>query len=587
MTASAAPRCHLFTLVSTNVVPSRRVKGKEQRPWLAGSLATLVIACAVALSACVTGPTEMIVDLATDVPADRPMTVTVSVLHGRRSAADAAVDALGPGGHRWVRGGVVADAGVGDSIDANPQGAVDPITLPASFAVVPAPGGPRDGPVELSVVATVGPGPRGEPAMVLTRIARFQFAPGRTQHVPLFLAMACGSPAIGCEPAAGGHCTLSDVCAARGMSCGDHGCVPIDTSTTTSRQDAGRDSAADTGTTPPPAPSCTLTATPSTGGLATNFAIAWASHNASNCSYRLDGPDWIPVATCSGEWILQGPSVGVHTISGLVEGPGGRSECTATWVVVPPPTCTLSFTPASFGIGTPVHSVLRSDGTTSCFYETNGGVPSDPLSPCQLDMTQVLSSPTLPLPAGDYTTRVHLTGPGGTGECSAVLTALPRPTCTLTFTPNPVNRGSSYQAALTSMNAISCVVGGAAVACDYDQTLTATAEGSTTITVDELGDGGDGSCSATLVILPPVPTCVLGVSPSTGTTATDFAATLTSTDATTCSYVFDGQPPVATACAVVVPIPGSTAGVGTHSLLVTAVGGGGSGTCSAGWTVTP
>lgn len=585
---------------------------------------------------CTTGATEMIVDLDTDIPRDRTVSLAVTVVYGARAASDAAVDLHGMHGHVWVRAASAADGGARDvagirdatlmfdvqtsdaqtgdatgidagfsdaagfdattdianTADAVRQLAGDPITFPSSFAVTRSSENSIDEAVELTLVANVGPGIDGAPALQVTRVVRFQFTQGRTGHLPVFIAVACGAPAIGCHHAPGNHCTLSELCSERGMTCGNNGgCVPVETapgidaaSPVSDAHDAGRDAPTDQGAAPPPR--CTLTVDPTIGGLGTDFTLHWTSSDTDTCSYRLDSPDWSPAPPpCSGDTTFQGPSVGTHTIDARVTGPGGESECSTTWTVVPPPTCTLTFTPDQIGIATPTHIVLHASDTTSCTYDVNGGIPSAPLSPCQMDSTAPLSTDAMPLPAGGYVTTVHLIGPGGTGTCSAVLTALPRPSCTLTLIPNPVVRGSSYRAVLASMNATTCSISGASVPCNVDQSFVAMVDGTTAVTVDELGDGGDGSCSATLVVVPPPPTCVLTVTPTSGPTTATFNFALTSTDATTCQAMLDSAgtwSPVACS-STATPLSGFAAG--PHHVDIQATGAGGTGSCSTDWSV--
>src|SRR5262249_24972910 len=84
------------------------------------------------------------------------------------------------------------------------------------------------------------------------------------------------------------------------------------------------------------------------------------------------------------------------------------------------------------------------------------------------------------------------------------------------------------------------------------------------------------------------PTCMVTVTPSSGGVQTLFTTTLTSTDAATCIYGLDGKRMIPVECNRTFMATGADVGdVGTHNLLVTATGQGGTGTCEASWTVLP
>lgn len=161
---------------------------------------------------CTTATTEVLVSLDTDVPAARAMSIAVRV-HRVRGGNDAGSSRV------WTRG---VDAGG--------------ITLPASFAIVPAPGERADDTVRLVVTGSLG-AYAGQPAVVIERTALFGFVPHQTVSLRIFLASSCAVATTGCTTM-GVPCTLSQLCIDRGMTCGESGtCV----STVTELHDAGID----------------------------------------------------------------------------------------------------------------------------------------------------------------------------------------------------------------------------------------------------------------------------------------------------------------------------------------------------------
>jgi hypothetical protein len=110
------------------------------------------------------------------------------------------------------------------------------------------------------------------------------------------------------------------------------------------------------------------------------------------------------------------------------------------------------------------------------------------------------------------------------------------------------------------------------------------------IEVTVIGPGGTRTCSDTWTVTgEPAPTCTVEVTPEMGTNATTFTGTLTSLgggSATACEYAIDGATPVAFPCTVGTSSSASGFGAGTHAIVVTVTGPGGTGMCTDSWTVT-
>src|SRR5262245_24629445 len=113
---------------------------------------TSVAVLALALSApwawgCRPAATAVVIELDTDVPAGRALTVAVTA----------------------VAGAAFADpSGAPDRVFRRGEGP-DDVALPASFGVVPRPQGPRDGTITLVIEARIEAGGDGEPAVSFRR----------------------------------------------------------------------------------------------------------------------------------------------------------------------------------------------------------------------------------------------------------------------------------------------------------------------------------------------------------------------------------------------------------------------------------
>ncbi len=198
-------------------------------PWLA-------LLCMLASTGCIYDATEVLVAIDTDAPPDRLLTIRVTLRSG------AAI--TGPGETRvWTRGGggLGADGGRPDAAgidaarsdgsradttpgDALPD-ALRAIGLPATFAVIPGDGRPRDRDVTLVVEAQLEATVSGQPAITFRRIAHMRFVPRTRTLLPIFLSTACGQAAVGCTSVPSG-CTVSVRCEEQMRTCGDRGtCV--------------------------------------------------------------------------------------------------------------------------------------------------------------------------------------------------------------------------------------------------------------------------------------------------------------------------------------------------------------------------
>ncbi len=168
---------------------------RRRRAFIAGLIA--LSACLWLVGGCTSPPTQVLVLLDTDAPADRVVTFTVFVSASGGEITDA--------GRSWSR---LADGGG--------------IALPASFGIVPAPGATAGDDVALTVRFSMSAGSHGEPSAQFDRVARFRFAPHTTIRLGMFMAVGCVAHADGCLRVASAQCTVAQRCSEMDMTCGDH-----------------------------------------------------------------------------------------------------------------------------------------------------------------------------------------------------------------------------------------------------------------------------------------------------------------------------------------------------------------------------
>ena len=164
----------------------------------------LLLWLVLALPACTTAPTEVLVSFNSDAVVGRMASIGATVRLGRTTSGTADV-------HTWDR---------------------DTISLPASFAIVPSATESDPDMATLVLGMQIPPGINGEPAVSFERIAHVTFTPHQTTNVAIFLSVACGAARTGCSNNSV-PCTMSEWCEEQGLTCGDDAqCVSTDVSTT-------------------------------------------------------------------------------------------------------------------------------------------------------------------------------------------------------------------------------------------------------------------------------------------------------------------------------------------------------------------
>ena len=257
---------------------------------------------------------------------------------------------------------------------------------------------------------------------------------------------------------------------------------------------------------PPPVPTCSMTASPSSIITGSNSSISWSSSNA-NSAYI--SPTIGSVGT-SGTRTVSPSSTTTYT--GTFTGDGGSITCSATvYVSSPPPlpSCTLTADPTSIQNGNSSDlSWIASNATLATIDQTIGSV--DPVSG-----TETVSPTTTTI----YTMTV--TGAGGTSTCAATVTVsdIPLlPSCTLTADPTSIQTGNSSDLSWIASNATLATIDQTIGSVDPVSGTETVSPATTTIyTMTVTGAGGTSTCAATVTVsdTPPLPSCTLNVDPST------------------------------------------------------------------------
>jgi hypothetical protein len=199
---------------------------------------------------------------------------------------------------------------------------------------------------------------------------------------------------------------------------------------------------------PPPAPTVSLIANPTSVGLNEGTTLSWSSTGATSCE-AFDG--WSGLKATSGSEAV-GPLAATTTFTLVCSGAGGSAGQSVTVTVdapppPPTPTVSLSASPASIAYnGSSTLTWISTDATTcsaggawSGFKAVNGSQAVGPLT-------------------ATSTYTLTCTGPGGSAGQSATVTvaAAPLPTVNLSANPTTVNSGGFTTLTWSTSDADSC-----------------------------------------------------------------------------------------------------------------------------------
>lgn len=342
----------------------------------------------------------------------------------------------------------------------------------------------------------------------------------------------------------------------------------------------------------PAAPVVTVTSGPVPSGSSTDAVVTFAvSDPEAAVSCSLDGA---PATTCTSPWSSAGLTVGSHSLIITAVNGGGTGRAAYDWTVTPPPPPPSPGTAPTVSITSgPVPSSSATDATVAFDL-------SDPSATvtCSLDGSprQVCSSPwsASALGLGAHTLTVDTSNVDGEGTATYSWTVIspyvPPPTITVTSAPAATTTATDATIAFDVSDpaaTVTCSLDGVpGVACTSPWTTSNLPLGPHTLTIAAWNAAGFRSVDYDWTVsapLPPAPTVTVTAGPPPAGTSTSAAITFNVSDpAATVTCSLDGAPGVACANAW------SAAGlpVGDHSLTITAVNGGGTGTTSYDWTVT-
>ncbi len=242
-----------------------------------------------------------------------------------------------------------------------------------------------------------------------------------------------------------------------------------------------------------PAPTVSLSASPTTVVTGGSSTLTWSSTNATSC-------------TASGAWAgakaLSGSeSTGVLTVTSTFTlactGAGGTASqsVTVTVTATPAPTVSLSASPLSVVTGGSSTLTWSSINATSC---NASGAWTGAKALSGSESTGVLTVTS--------TFTLSCTGTGGTASQSVTVTvtATPAPTVSLSASPTSVVTGGSSTLTWSSINATSCTASGAWTGTkalsgsESTGVLTVTS----TFTLSCIGAGGTAAKSVTVTVTP-------------------------------------------------------------------------------------
>ncbi|MEK7538952.1 MAG: peptidoglycan-binding protein [Patescibacteria group bacterium] len=281
-----------------------------------------------------------------------------------------------------------------------------------------------------------------------------------------------------------------------------------------------------TGAVVTPAPTLTLSASPTTVSSGSSSTLTWSSTNATSCS--LSG---VPSVTGISGTATISNITSTGTYSMMCTGSGGsvtQSVTITVTVPVTPPTVTLSSPQTTITSGNTATLMWSSTNATSCTASGAWG------GNAALSGTQTLT----PTVTGTYTlTCTNTAGSASQSITITVTTATPVPTVTISATPASVTSGSPITLTWSSTNATTCTAsngwtGTKAISGTQASNPTTT----TTYTLTCTGAGGSSAQSTTVTVTAlPLPTVSLTSPQTTITSGSNASLAWSSTNATTCT----------------------------------------------------
>ncbi len=288
---------------------------------------------------------------------------------------------------------------------------------------------------------------------------------------------------------------------------------------------------------PPPAPTCTLAASPTSVTTGSSSTLSWTTTNAA--SFTIDQGVGSVTPVSSGTHLVS--LTATTTYTGIAIGPGGSVHCTATVTITKPPpapaTGCIDVLKETFDSNgnkiTPVAQfTFVLDGGASTQNDANGNAQFQSVSPGAHQVTEV--------DPGSSWKLLSVTPAGGnvTVQSGSMCTTVvfknqsvnlppppPAPTCTLAASPTSVTTGNSSTLSWTTTNATSFTINngiGTTTPVVSGSTTTPAITTNTTFTGTAVSSSGQSvTCSAAVSTQGGSgggPSCSLAVSPTSYTT---------------------------------------------------------------------
>ncbi|HCM43718.1 TPA: hypothetical protein DIS55_02080 [Candidatus Kaiserbacteria bacterium] len=192
---------------------------------------------------------------------------------------------------------------------------------------------------------------------------------------------------------------------------------------------------------PQQAPSCTISANPSSVQYGGSSTLTWNSTNATSASIN----QGIGSIALNGSNVVSS-LLTTRTYTMTVTGPGGTANCQTTVTVQPQqaPSCTISANPSSVQYGGSSTLTWNSTNATSANLTGVGSVATN-------GSHSVLNI------YGTTTYTLNVTGPGGSTDCQTTVytSQIPAPSCTINANPSSVQQGGTSYLSWSSTNATS------------------------------------------------------------------------------------------------------------------------------------
>jgi len=272
-----------------------------------------------------------------------------------------------------------------------------------------------------------------------------------------------------------------------------------------------------------PAPTCSISANPTSILNGQYSTLSWTSQNATSCTAS---NAWSGIKSLSGTQSVSPDSYSTYTLN--CSGPGGSVTCSASVSVTanPAPTCSISANPASISNGQYSTLTWNSTNATSCTASNAwSGIKS-------LSGTQYVA------PSSDSTYTLNCSGIGESVTCSASVsvTANPAPTCSISANPASISNGQYSTLTWNSTNATSCTASNAWSGIkSLSGTQYVAPSSDSTYTLNCSGIGESVTCSASVsVTANPAPTCSISANPTTVSRYDYSNLTWSSSNATSC-----------------------------------------------------